>query len=52
MGKLLDGRLLSEDDFDFDGCDDVGFVSPPLMVSECQLTIEIGCLALQGAKDR
>ena len=52
MGKLLDGRLLSEDDFDFDGCDDVRFVSPPLMVSECQLTIEIGCLALQGAKDR
>jgi hypothetical protein len=32
MGKLLDGRLLSEDDFD--GCDDVRFVSLPLMVSE------------------
>jgi hypothetical protein len=26
MGKLLDGRLLSEDDFD--ACDDVGFILP------------------------
>jgi hypothetical protein len=25
MGKLLDGRLLSEDDFD--GCEDVRFIS-------------------------
>ena len=32
MGKLLDGRLLSEDDFD--GCDDVGFILLPLMVSK------------------
>ena len=31
MGKLLDGRLLSEDDFD--GCDDVRFDPPPLMVN-------------------
>ena len=29
MGKLLDGRLLSEDDFD--GCDDVRFILPPFM---------------------